>query len=197
MRKIFLLTGLSLFILMPNIRAQESGLESGYERPHQQLIQGGFSFGYYGYGYVGNRVGFSLPLTASYEMFVGENLSAGGFFGYSSYRYEGVSDYRYRWTFLDFGARASYHYIPLLNELTDADIDQEKWDFYVSLMLIFERRSFNSSDQYYQDYYDNEFSTHLGTVAGFRYKFSNSLAIYFEGGRGTFGYGTLGVTLML
>ena len=198
MMKHFVLTFalLAWILLAFNLRAQESDTVQTYERPYSQLLQGGFSFGYYGYGYVGNRVGFTLPLSAAYETFVADEISAGGFIGYSSYRYEGVSDYRYRWTFLDFGARASYHYIPLLNELTDAEIDQEKWDFYISLMLIFERRSFSSSDDFYEGYYDDKFATTLGSVAGFRYKFSNNLAAYFEGGRGTFGYGTLGVTLM-
>jgi hypothetical protein len=196
MKKVSIFFGLMVVIFSGSLKAQESDMESNYQRPYNQLLQGGFSFGYYGYGYVGTRTGFTLPLSVAYETYLGENFSGGGFLGYSSYRYEGFSDYQYRWTFLDFGVRASYHYIPLLNEITDAEIDQEKWDFYVSLMLIFERRSFSSTDEYYQDYYNDGFHTSLGSVAGFRYKFSDALAVYFEGGRGSFGYGNLGVTLM-
>jgi len=196
MKKTVLFIGLISFILSGSINAQDSEADTSYQRPYSQLLQGGFSFGYYGYGYAGSRTGFTLPLSASYETYLGDNFSGGGFIGYSSYRYQGYQDYEYRWTFLDFGVRASYHYIPLLNEMTDAEIDQNKWDFYITLMLIFESRSYSSTDDFYQDYYDNDFYTNLGSVAGFRYKFSDNLAVYFEGGRGTFGFGNLGVTLM-
>ncbi len=192
---ILVMTALALLFSVQT-SAQESEEAGQYERPYSQLIQGGFSFGYYGYGYVGSRTGFTLPVSASYETFVADDISAGGFLGYSSYRYQGYSNYEYKWSFLNFGVRGSYHYIPLLNELTDAEIDQSKWDFYISLMLIFERRSYSSSDDYYEDYYQDDFNMNLGSVAGFRYKFSDFLSLYFEGGRGSFGYGNLGVTLM-
>lgn len=185
---------LALLTGSPGLLAQESEPATDYERPYTQMLQGGFSFGYYGYGYVGNRTGITLPLSAAYETFVAEDISAGGFVGYTSFRYEYL-DYNYKWTYLDFGIRGSYHYIPLLNELTDAEIDQEKWDFYVTVMLIFERRAYDSNEEFGYNY-SNTFNTSLGSVAGFRYKFSPSFAAYFEGGRGTFGYGNLGVTYM-
>jgi hypothetical protein len=165
-----------------------------FVRNHQNIFQGGASFGYWGYGFVGNRVGISVPLTIAYEKYFHDYVSAGGFLGYASYKYEDASNQRYGWTFVDFGARASFHYIHFLNEQLDMDIDAEKFDFYLTAMLIFESRSFTAEDTFYEDYYDSEFGINLGTVAGFRYKFNNNLSVYFEGGRGTFGYGTFGVS---
>ena len=88
----------AMVVLSFDAKAQETDKTTGYERPYNQLLQGGFSFGYYGYGYAGTRTGFTLPLSATYETFVGDHISAGGFIGYSSYRYEGFSSYQYRWS---------------------------------------------------------------------------------------------------
>lgn len=188
---------ISLFTLISfQSQAQEEKDTLAYERPYSQILQAGFSFGYFGYGYVGNRTGFTLPLSASYETYFGDHISGGGFIGYASYKYEGFDGNEYGWTFLDFGVRASYHYVHILNEITDASFDPAKVDFYITLMLIFENRSFSSDSDFYSGYYDNEFDVILGPVAGVRYKFSESFAAFFEGGRGTFGYGTLGVSMM-
>ena len=172
----------------------QSDLPETSFRGNSQFLQPGISLGYYGYGYVGSRTGFSLPLSLVYEKNFGNNISGGGFIGYARYAYQGTSDYKYSWTFLNFGARASYHYIPFLNDALDMDIDSEKYDFYLTLMLYFENRSFSSSDDFYQGRYDNESNAGLGSVAGFRYHLNNKWSLFFEGGRGTFGYGTFGVT---
>jgi len=183
---------LFLAVAAAGLRAQdEVNINS---RNEGSLFQAGISFGYFGYGYVGSRTGFTVPITAAYEKYFDEHISGGGFIGYASYGYEDSNDNGYRWTFLNFGARASYHYIHFLNDALEMDIDEEKYDFYISLMLMFESRSFSSSDDFYDDFYDNEFGVNLGPVAGFRYHLNDSFSLYFEGGRGTFGYGTFGVT---
>jgi hypothetical protein len=175
-------------------RSQETDTTKQLTRDYQNIIQGGVSFGYYGYGYIGSRTGISVPVTAAYEKYIHDYVSVGGFIGYAGYRYEDVNDQKYGWTFLSFGARGSYHFIHFLNEALDQDIDSEKFDFYISLMLIMESRSFSSESAFYDNYYDNEFNINIGPVAGFRYIFTDNLSLYFEGGRGTFGYGTLGVS---
>lgn len=183
---------LIVFVSVMGVKAQEATTSNS--RSDGSLLQAGISFGYYGYGYIGSRTGFSIPLTASYEKYFDEHISGGGFIGYASYGYKGYSDYKYRWTFINVGARASYHYIHFLNDALEMDIDENKYDFYLTLMLIFENRSFSSTSDYYEGYYDDKFSVDLGPVAGFRYHLSDQFSLYFEGGRGTFGYGTFGVT---
>lgn len=191
--------GLLMAFLMAfslNIKAQPDADTTEYQRSYNNILQAGFSFGYYGYGYVGSRVGFTLPVSASYETYFGEHFSGGGFLGYASYKYEDINSFEYGWRFIDFGVRASYHYLHFFNKVTRAGLDQNKFDFYVSLMLIFEARNYYSDDTFYANYYDNDFNVALGPVAGFRYKFSDKFATFFEGGRGTFGYGTIGISYM-
>ncbi len=201
LHRVFSLIVLVTLLGIQPIVAQEDDLSEEdksssekFERNYQNIFQGGASFGYWGYGYIGNRVGISVPLTVAYEKYFHDYISAGGFLGYASYKYEDLNNQRYGWTFIDFGARASFHYIHFLNEQLDMDIDADKFDFYLTAMLIFESRSFSAEDDVYENYYDNELGVNIGTVAGFRYRFNNSLSVYFEGGRGTFGYGTFGVS---
>ena len=174
--------------------AEEETSAPEWNRNYENILQGGLSFGYYGYSYVGDRVGVNIPISVGYEKYLNEFFSLGGFLGYASYRYEDVNDRKYGWTFIDFGPRASFHYLPFLNEVFDQDLDLDKFDFYLTAMIIFESRNFSSDNAFYDGYYDNELNISLGTIAGFRYTFTNNLSIYFEGGRGTFGYGTLGVS---
>lgn len=190
MKKIILAA--TVFLMALSIQAQD--LPEDSFRGNSQFLQPGISLGYYGYGFTGSRTGFSIPLSLVYEKDFGNNLSGGGFAGYARYAYQGTSDYKYSWTFMNFGIRASYHYIPFLNDALDMDIDSEKYDFYLTLMLFFENRSFNATDDYYEGRYDNKTTGGLGSVAGFRYHLSDSWSLFFEGGRGTFGYGTFGVT---
>jgi hypothetical protein len=174
--------------------AKSQDTSAVFTREYNRIFQGGTSFGYYGYGYIGDRVGFTLPLSVAYEQYVDDHISVGGFLGYSRYRYEGYNNNRYGWTFFNFGPRASFHYLHLLNDLFDQDLKAQKWDFYVSLLLNFESRSFSADSDYYADEYTDSFRMWLGPVAGFRYRFSDNFSAYFEGGRGVFGYGTLGVS---
>lgn len=183
-----------LIIMALSLTAHTQEMPDNSFRENNSLLQAGISFGYYGYGYVGNRTGFSVPLSLTYEKKFKNHISGGAFVGYANYSYKGYNDYEYGWTFLDFGARASYHYIHFLNNALDMEIDTEKYDFYLTLMLIFESRTYSASDDYYDDYYENDFDVSLGTVAGFRYHLNNKWSLFFEGGRGTFGYGTFGVT---
>ena len=196
MKQPVLITSVLILILMAGKLPAQENDSITYQRDHDHLAQAGLSFGYFGSGYTGTRTGLTVPLSFSYETYFTDHISGGGFLGYASYKYEGVNDDTYGWTFFDFGARASYHFIHLLNEHTEANIDPEKFDFYVTAMLIFETRSFSSDGGYYDDYYENDFNLIFGPVAGFRYKFSDRFSAYFEGGRGTFGFGTLGITMM-
>ena len=161
------------------------------------ILQVGTSFGYYGYGYAGSRTGFTLPLTATLEYGITENISVGPYLGFARWSYEGYSDYRYSWTFISLGARGSFHYLPYFNEIFESNLDESKYDFYLTLIAGIEIRNFSSSDDYYDDYYDNDVNGVFGPVFGFKYYFNPSFGVFFEGGRGAFGYGKIGVSLKL
>lgn len=201
LKRISIIAAALLFALA--VTAQDTDSESNGENGDQdqnssfrgstQLVQAGISLGYYGYGYLGSRTGFSLPISVAYERALKNNFSAGAFIGYASYKYKYL-DYKFGWTYLDFGGRISYHYLPLVNEFLDEDYDTDKFDLYISLMLIFESRTYSTNNDYLTGQYDNEFRTLLGTVAGFRYHFNDKFSVFFEGGRSTFGYATVGLT---
>lgn len=170
-------------------RAQTSAYEQG-----DKLLNAGFSLGYYGYGYFGNRSGFSLPLNASLEYGITDQISIGPYMGYArwSWKYnDGFGENKYSWTFVAAGARGSFHYTEILNELLDSDVNTQKWDFYASLFLGLEFRSYN--DDLGLDYYGNDTVVRLGPNLGVRYLFKPNIGIYFEGGRGTFGWLNFGL----
>lgn len=158
-----------------------------------KIFIAGISFGYYGYGYLGTRTVSLPPLTAALEFGIHENFSVGPYVGYASWKYKN-SGFNYGWDFFAVGARGSFHYVPLINDALDLDLDEEKLDFYVSLLLGLELQSYSGDNNNFYNY-NNNTQFRLNPVLGFKYKFNDKFGVYFEGGRGAFGYGTVGVAV--
>lgn len=157
-----------------------------------KIFLAGVSFGYYGYGLAGTRSVSLPPLTAALELGIHESFSVGPYVGYASWDYRNLG-FNYGWDFLAVGARGSFHYVPLLNEALDLNLDEEKLDFYITLFLGLEFQTYNGPDGVIGSANNTRFI--LGPVVGFKYKFNPRLGAYFEGGRGAFGYGTIGVAI--
>jgi len=185
-----LCTLLSLFLLATLTLGQESSYVKG-----DKIIQAGFSAGTFGYGFYGSRSGFTLPFNAAAELGFHKFLSAGPYVGFARWKYDyAYGDYS--WTFFSIGGRISAHYIPFINEWWGWDIDEKKFDFYLTGLLGLEFRTFDMEETgISDDFYDNETHLIIGPVLGFRYMLTDSWALYFEGGRGALGYGTLGASL--
>ncbi|MGK7393217.1 MAG: hypothetical protein ACNS62_01550 [Candidatus Cyclobacteriaceae bacterium M3_2C_046] len=178
------------FKIVLNIYGQQSPsvTDPAYQKG-DVLVNTGFSFGYYNNEFGGTRNLNILPITASIEWGLQEYFSAGPYIGYASWKFAGLNDIS--WQFISVGLRVSFHYTSLLTELIETDINQEKFDFYLLLITGYEIRTldrFSSSDQY-----NNQGKLIIGPSLGFKYLFNPHLGIYLEGGKGTFGYGTLGV----
>ncbi len=159
------------------------------------LINAGISAGTFGYGYglYGSSSGF-LPLTVNAEYSLNELFAVGPYAGIytRSYKYAGYKD---RFTALSFGGRGTVHASNLLNEHLELSIDPEKLDFYATVIMGFESRSWNFDAAYEGNpYYANEVYFDFGTIVGVRYNFNPKYSAFFELGRGTFGIGTLGVS---
>ena len=152
----------------------------------------GFSFGLigYGYGYYGGARGF-LPITLNAEYSVNDVFAIGPYFGMYSRSY-GAGDYRFR--ALSFGARGTFHASEFLNDNLSMSINTEKVDIYGSVILGVETYSWKYADNIAEGYYSNGSRVIFGPVLGIRYLFSPNFGAFFEGGRGAFGYGTLGIT---
>lgn len=159
-----------------------------------KIFIAGISFGGYGYGFGGTRSIGIPPLTAALELGIHEHFSVGPYLGFANYRYNwGAFGGDYSYNFLSIGGRGSFHYVPLLNEALDLDLDEEKLDFYVSLLLGLEFQRYRADGVTINLANDTNFI--FGPVLGFKYKFNDKFGVYFEGGRGAFGYGTIGVAI--
>lgn len=152
----------------------------------------GVSFGLigYGYAYYGDARGFP-PLSVNLEYSVNDMFSVGPYFGIYSRSY-GAGDYKF--TALSFGARGTFHASEFLNNNLNMTINTEKVDIYGSLILGLESNSWKYADNTMDGFYANGSRLILGPVLGIRYLFSPAFGAFFEGGRGAFGYGTLGIT---
>lgn len=144
------------------------------------LLNAGLGFGYY---YAG---GVSFNLNAEYS--VTDELGIGGYFAYTTWDNSYLNN-SYDYTFLDFGARASYHFARIFG------VTNKKFDPYAGAFLGFVTSSFDGPGGYdYNDSYDGGLRT--GIHAGARYYFAPTFAGYGELGIGLSPL-VLGVTLKL
>jgi hypothetical protein len=163
------------------------------------LVNAGISFGLIGYSYAGyGNSSFALPLNASVEFSINENLAVGPYLGYFSRSYSYSSTYRDKFSVMSFGGRLSFHASGFLNEKVGWKIDQDKWDIYGYLFLGYE----NYKWKYDSDYSGIRTSNNagrivLGPVIGGRYFVSERFGLFAEVGRGTFGLMTIGASLKM
>ncbi|MEX2230554.1 MAG: hypothetical protein WD824_00225 [Cyclobacteriaceae bacterium] len=129
------------------------------------LLNVGFGLGYY-YGNGG------IPLIASFEFAPSDVITVGPYISYTSRGYTG-----FRYTFLDFGVRGSYHFSELF------EIRNEKVDVYGGANLGYAVSSFSYDNAFYDD---NIYPSRVqfGLHAGARYFFSEKVAGYGELGFG-------------
>jgi hypothetical protein len=123
---------------------------------------------------VNSYYGGGIPLGASFEIGVSDNISVGANIDYLSSKYDygfGSSD---RFTAMYFGGRASYH----LNELLS--IGSEKVDLYVGATIGYRRFSF--TDTYSGGVLTDSYGSgiYLGIFAGGKYYFSEKLGAFAE-----------------
>lgn len=127
---------------------------------------------------VGTYYAGGLPIGASLEVGVTDQISVGGAFDYSRYGYN-VGTYRSSWNFFYVGARGSYH----LGELLD--LGNDKFDPYAGLTLGFRAATYTDNIKG-NDAYEGTYGSgvYLGIHAGGRYMFNQTF-----GGFGELGYG--------
>lgn len=182
MKKKILLTATLLFSLFTtsNLFAQDG---SPLNVKGTNYLNAGVGLGSYGLSGTGG-----LPLTASFEHGITKNISAGATLGFIQKKYA----FNWKYTYLIFGARGSYH----LNEALK--VANPNLDIYAGLGLIYRRYSFNyTNDESGEPLHglnssggEIDFELH----AGGRYMFNKSVGAFAE-----LGYGIsplqLGVTL--
>ncbi len=122
---------------------------------------------------LGSWYGSSIPVSASVEYGINENISAGGYIGYLSYNpsWSG-NDFRVNITLI--GPRASYHF---------TDWDTGNWDLYAGAFAGVAIVSYSNG---YRDTwgYTGPGSFRISGYAGGRYNFSDNMAAFSELGYG-------------
>lgn len=139
---------------------------------HAQAYQNGRNYLNAGIG-LGTYGGGGLGLNASFEHGFTDQISAGGIVGYSRYNY-GILDYR--WNFLLFGVRGSYHLTELLN------INNDKLDLYAGLGLGYRSATYSGPNGTYVGNLGSGvfFLGHIGS----RYFFTENVGGFAEVGAG-------------
>lgn len=121
--------------------------------------------------------GGGLPLGASFEVDLKDNISIGGSVDYMRYGYNS-GGYKWNYTFVYAGARASYHLAEVLN------IADKKFDPYAGATLGLRYAGY--SDNYGYDNYVSPYNSglYLGIHVGARYLFNEKLGGFAEVGYG-------------
>jgi hypothetical protein len=180
-----------------NLAAQR---ETGISYRTRNLFGAGMTLVSYRYEYAGSRsIGFP-PLTAYMEIGMLDNVSAGPFVGYARWNYVNTDlgpTWNYTWSFTNGGVRGSLHLTRFLNNVLNLGINENRTDWYVTLIAGLEYRQYSTTSTEFIDRFDNEFNFLFGPLGGVRYYLGSSLGFYFEAGRGNLGVFTAGLSLRL
>lgn len=162
-------------------------------------VNAGLSLGIIGYGGYGyGSAGFPIPITVNVDYGIHEMISVGPYAGYLSRTYgQRTSTNRWRFTSLAFGVHGAFHASSFLNDKLDFNINEEKVDIYGKVILGYETYSYNDTGTLFDDTYRDSGQPVFGPVLGIRYMFNPNLGGYAEGGRGNFGWLTLGLSFKL
>lgn len=111
-----------------------------------------------------------IPVGASLEFGITDDISVGANLDYLSHKYTGGS----KFTAVYFGARANYHFNTLLN------IENDRVDLYGGLTLGY--RSFSWKDSDFGDLLGKSYGSqiYLGALIGGKYYFSNNIGAFIE-----------------
>ncbi|MEM6803677.1 MAG: hypothetical protein AAF696_19895 [Bacteroidota bacterium] len=168
-----------------------------HELEAQAFEQGGLSISpginIGGLGFYGN--GSGLPVVLSGEYGILDFLGAGPYVGFVNYSFgSGASKYSYR--FITFGVRGDFHYSALLEEVLDANLNSDKLDLYVALLLGYQTTSYSGPDgSIFRGAFNNRGNS--GLAIGGRYYFSEKLGVFVEAGRILYGSLNLGLSLKI
>lgn len=158
----------------------------------QKTFSPGFGLGLYGVGY---GVGFALPVVANLDFGIHEYISVGAYGGFWASSWDYGFNSRYRFTSIHFGARGSFHFWKLLEELIGTDLKSDKFDIYVTPWLGYNIRSSKWTGQGLEPTdlgWRNR--VHGGAQVGARYYFKENIAFFAEWGGTPTAWSNWGVT---
>lgn len=190
MRKLVYILSISLLLLAgQQVTAQNDAYNIG-----DKTASLGIGLGYRGVALYGSRALGFPPITIAGEYGFHEYVSAGAFLGFASWKTDWIVT-SYSINYFSAGARASFHYLPLLNENLELDIDEEKFDFYLSVIAGLRFENYKFENEVTGPYsFNNSVSLLFGPFAGFKYMVTEQIGLFAEGGWNAFGFFTLGAS---
>lgn len=172
MKKIFLL----LVFVFTTFLSIESNAQNGAYNEGDKIFMAGVGLNsYYHLG---------IPLSASLEYGFHKRVSGGAFLGFTGY--EGVSTFTV-------GGKATWHFLPVLNRELELNIDDDRWDFYISGYLGLRNTNYNL-DRFIPGSRVDVTRPFLTASLGTKYFFSPNLAGFLELG-GAISWTNIGVSL--
>jgi len=183
---IIVLTALFLTVMGTPQTTQAQSFEKGLLSISPGLNLG--NIGFYGSG-------TGIPLVASAEFAILEYVGVGPYAGFVNYSF-GSGANKYRYTFISVGVRGDFHYNALLEEILEMDLNSDKVDLYIGILLGYQTTSYSGPDgDIYRGLYNNRGTS--GVTVGGRYYFNKNLAVFAEAGRSLYGALNVGLTLRL
>ncbi|MEX0811698.1 MAG: hypothetical protein WD048_05740 [Chitinophagales bacterium] len=178
---------LSLCIIFTteNVNAQDEirGFNKGKVVPQLGIGLGGYGY----YPGVAVRRGFTIPVVFGIEGGVHDYVGVGGYFGVATRRYNSRTR---RATTLSTGARGTFHFYNMIEDLTGADLFTDKLDIYVGVLMGYEQNLYshevNSRGRFFG-----------GGMVGIRYYPTSVFGVYAEVGRNVLSFINLGVAFRL
>jgi hypothetical protein len=146
------------------------------------VINPGLGLGYYYGG------GFAVGFAVNAEFSITDEIAVGPYIAFTRWDYAYGAGYDYAYTFIDFGARGSYHFAKLLK------VNNEQFDPYAGAFLGFVSSSYSSDFSNGDDPYDG--GVRGGVYAGARWFFTPMFAAFGEVGVGLYPI-LIGVTFKL
>ena len=162
--------------ITPAAAHSQPGVRTSPAQPVKTLVSGKQKYLNAGIG-LAAYYGGGLPIGASFEVDVKNNISVGGSVDYFRYGYTS-GGYKWNYTFIYAGARASYHLGELLS------VENSKFDPYVGATLGLRYAGYHDNTGY--DNYASPYNSglFLGIHLGSRYMFSDKIGGFAEVGYG-------------
>lgn len=175
---------LAVFYLSVTCNAQDKAIDKG-----DFALSAGVGVG------ILDQVDLIVPVKLNLDYSFHKYVSGGVFASYYSTTRLYFKTDPYRYNSLDVGVRGNFHVWNLISDILDKDLLQDKVDMYASVWSGFNFRSikYKGTGRGAANGPDDRF--HSGPVAGIRFFFKESLAVYAELGRNTSSFNSIGLTL--
>lgn len=139
----------------------------------------------------GELSGLNFPVNVRLNYGKTDWLSIGPYAGFVQNNYDGFYG-QFVWRIYTLGGQAKMHFVPILDDLFDIDIDDDKWDIFFLAGAGAEYWTFSSEE--YRSLDGNFVDFNYTITLGLKYMFAEKWGLFAEGGRSAFGTFNIGIS---